>query len=82
MPARNRAHYRGSYQRRAKAVREAAKADPTTRCWRCGRLALPDDPWQAGHVIDADPSSPLAPEHQSCNARAGRQQREPRSRQW
>ena len=82
MPARNRSHYRGSYARRAKAVRDAANADPTTRCWRCNGLARPDDPWQAGHVIDHDPSSQLLAEHRSCNVRAGKQIHEPRSRVW
>ena len=62
---------RGSYQVRAARVREAANADPTTRCWRCGGLAVVGDPWQAGHVRDSDPTSPLAAEHQSCNTAAG-----------
>ena len=82
MPARNRSHYRGAYQRRARAVRSRAIADESTRCWRCGGAARDGDPWQAGHVRDADPSSPLLAEHRSCNARAGRQQREPQSRVW
>ncbi len=77
MPATDRSHYRGTYYRRAKALRDAANADPTTRCWRCGRLAIPGDPWQAGHVIDADSSSQLLPEHQSCNVKAGRRRAEP-----
>lgn len=64
--------YRGTFKRRAKQVRDAAYADPRTQCWRCGGLARPDDPWQAGHVRDGDPYSPLAAEHRSCNARAGR----------
>lgn len=82
MPARHRSHYAGGYARRARLVRRRAEADPTTTCWRCGGLARDDDPWQAGHVRDADASSPLLAEHQSCNARAGRQQQERRSRDW
>ena len=71
MPALNPAHYRGSYHVRARRVREAANADPETRCWRCGEQAREDDPWQAGHLRDGDPTSPLAAEHRSCNASAG-----------
>jgi hypothetical protein len=82
MPAKDRAHYGGSYHRRAAAVRAAAIADPNTRCWRCNGLARAGDPWQAGHVIDHDVSSPLLAEHRSCNARAGKRQGEPRSRVW
>ena len=63
-------------------MRDAANADPATRCWRCGGFAREGDPWQAGHVIDSDPSSPLAPEHTSCNAKAGNQLKEPRSQRW
>lgn len=82
MPARNRAHYRGTYHVRARRVRDAANADPETRCWRCGDLARPGDPWQAGHVRDADPSSPLKAEHQSCNTLAGNRVQNPRSQRW
>jgi hypothetical protein len=77
-----KAHYRGSYLRRAKALRAWANANPDTVCRRCGQKAREGDPWQAGHVIDGDPWSPLAPEHQSCNARAGARLKEPRSRNW
>ena len=86
MPAKDRQHYRGDYQSRARAVRDAANADPSTKCWRCGDPARPDDPWQAGHLRDGDATSPLAPEHRSCNAKAGAAivngQRERRSRDW
>lgn len=61
----------------------AANAYPLTKCWRCGELARADDPWQAGHVRDADPTSPLKAEHRSCNAAAGqRKHREPHSEAW
>lgn len=71
--------YRGTYPRRARAVREAAKAKPSTRCWRCGktyaeglRLWGPRGAkWQAGHVVDGHPGSPLAAEHAKCNTAAG-----------
>jgi hypothetical protein len=72
-------HHRGSYDRRSRQVVAAAKADPTTTCWRCGKT-LTQHPftrtgnppkWSAGHVIDSDPQSPLLPEVLSCNARAG-----------
>jgi len=86
MPAYDRRHYRGDYHRRARAVRDAANADSSTRCWRCGDTARHGDPWQAGHLRDGDLTSPLAAEHRSCNGRAGAAltngRREPRSRDW
>jgi len=84
----DREHYRGTYQQRARRLRDLANADPLTRCRRCGQLARKDDPWQAGHVIDGDPSSPLAAEHRSCNVKAGNaqthaQRQKPKtSRRW
>ena len=71
MPGHNRSHYRGDYARRAAIVRRNANANPLTRCWRCGQLAQPGQPWQAGHLRDSDPTSPLLPEHRRCNAAAG-----------
>ena len=65
------AHHRGSYQAKAKQVRDRANANPATVCWRCGGLARHGDPWQAGHTVDGMIDGPLAPEHRSCNARAG-----------
>lgn len=67
----SRAHYHGDYAARARACRDAANADPSTLCRRCGLPALLGDPWQAGHVLDGVPDSPLAAEHTSCNAAAG-----------
>ena len=68
----------GTYPARAKALREAAYADPTTRCWRCKRMiheirhrnGKPAH-WTAGHLIDSDPTSPLLPECSPCNKSAG-----------
>lgn len=87
-------HHGGDYARRARAVREAAYASLGTRCWRCG-LTLAEHAahktgkpatWQAGHVIDSDPRSPLLPEASTCNASAGATMgnhlREPPSRVW
>jgi hypothetical protein len=77
VPAQNRSHYQGSYQVRAQAVRDAAYSDPSCRCWRCGltlaekRKSVPDEGWDAGHVIDGQYLSPLVPEHSSCNRSAG-----------
>lgn len=81
---RRQAHHRGSYDRRSQMVRDTANADPTTRCWRCNGLAREGDPWQAGHLRDADAASPLAPEHRSCNIRAARQaeRKVPPSEDW
>lgn len=93
MPSRDRSHYRGSYDTRAKRVRDLAYGDPATTCWRCGRTLAqarasdPDVTWHAGHVFDGDPNSPLMPEHSSCNqsagAKAGHKRRELNpSRRW
>ncbi len=77
MPNRDRQHYTGSYDARAKRVRDAANADPTTRCWRCGltlaekRKTDPDVTWHAGHTVDGNSQHPLAPEHSTCNTSAG-----------
>lgn len=72
MPGRKRAHYRGSYARRAAAVRRAAERDPTTRCWRCGRTkAEHGRPWHAGHLHDGQVDGPLRPECEQCNTSAG-----------
>lgn len=79
MPGRIRRHYGGDYARRARAVRTAANADPSTRCWRCGRT-LAQHPrhktgkaatWQAGHLNDGQEGGPLAPEASTCNSVAG-----------
>lgn len=66
-------HRAGSYQRRARLVRQTANANPDTRCWRCGQTLAdkPGDTWDAGHIRDGDPTSPLAAEHSSCNRSAG-----------
>lgn len=61
-----RIHYKGDYRARAKAVRENA-----THCWLCGEAARLDDPFEADHVIPADPFSPLLPAHRSCNGKRG-----------
>lgn len=81
------AHYKGDYPKRSAAVRAAAYADPNTRCWRCGRT-LAQHPrhksgrpasWQAGHIYDGDPNSPLAPEASTCNTLAGQRLGQQRS---
>lgn len=74
MSGAKRAHYRGSYQRQARAVRAQANADPTTRCGRCGlTLAEHRDgaTWDAGHVNDGQIGGPLQPEASTCNRSAG-----------
>jgi hypothetical protein len=75
-----RPHYRGSYQTRAAKVRSMAYADPTTRCWRCGRTrAEHGRAWHAGHLVDGQVDGPLAAECEQCNtsegARLGHQRR-------
>ena len=69
----------GRYQREAPIVRARANADPSTRCGRCGLTLAEHRPhhngtparWDAGHVIDGDPLSPLRPEASVCNRPAG-----------
>lgn len=71
--------YQGSYPVRAKIVRDRANADPSTRCRRCrgtyaeakAKWGAKGAAWQAGHVVDGHPGSPLAPEHAYCNLAAG-----------
>ena len=78
----SREHYRDGWNRRAKAICDAAYADPSTRCRRCGltvaefRAEHPDKGprswrWQAGHVVDGDSRYPAVPEHGHCNMSAG-----------
>lgn len=72
-------HYCGDYHVRSRQVRNAAYADPTTRCWRCGHTLPNCKPhrngtparWTAGHVIDGDPTSPLLAECSPCNKSEG-----------
>jgi hypothetical protein len=59
-----RPHYQGDYKQRAKVVRDNA-----TVCYLCGQGARAADPFQADHVIEGDPYSPLLPAHRSCNIR-------------
>lgn len=72
MPAHQRDHYRGDYNRRARAVRQAAYLNPDTRCWQCGRtLAEHGRKWQAGHVVDGQANGMLRPECEQCNTSRG-----------
>ena len=73
MPAKNKRHYKGSYQQDAARLRAMAYANPDTLCARCG-LTLADKPgdtWDAGHAEDGRPGGLLRPEHSSCNRSAG-----------
>lgn len=71
----NKPWHQGDYRKRAARVRALANANPDTRCWRCGELARPGDPWQAGHVIDGQIGGELRAEHRSCNIEAGNEAR-------
>lgn len=84
--SRDRRLYGGSYPRRAKAVRDAANANPYTTCQApvapggplCGlRLDQhpPGDSWTAGHVVPHDFHSDLVPQARSCNVREGNHRR-------
>lgn len=88
MPAKSKAHYSGSYQVRARQVRQAAYANPSTRCWRCGRTqAEHGRKWQAGHANDGEIGGLLLAECEGCNTSAGaaagnRKRDEPHSERW
>ena len=79
MPAFDRSHYDREFKIRAKRVRDAAYADPSTRCWSCGLTmaeAKAAEPgrritWDAGHTVDGDRYAPLLAEHSSCNRSRG-----------
>ena len=58
--------YSGDYKKRAKAVRDNAVV-----CHICGLGAIPNNPWEADHLIPGDPDSPLAAAHRKCNLRRG-----------
>jgi hypothetical protein len=73
------AHRTGGYHVAARRVRDAANANPATRCWRCGRT-LAQHPnhrngkppkWTAGHVVDGEVAGRLLPEASTCNYQAG-----------
>lgn len=72
-------HHKGSYAADAKRVRDAANADPRTRCWRCGHTLGQCQPhrtgrpatWTAGHLNDGETGGLLLPECSTCNVRAG-----------
>lgn len=77
----------GTDYRRRRAQLFATLNEHST-CWRCGEGPREGDPFEAGHLIDGDPHSPLGFEHRTCNRRAGAQaawhatQPEQHSRQW
>lgn len=78
MPAKRKgAHHRGSYHVQSRRVRQAAWADPSTRCWRCGRTLAevratkPRARWTAGHLVDGQAGGPLLPECEPCNKGRG-----------
>lgn len=72
MPAFNRSHYGGDYDRRAAANLRRWNADPTTVCWQCGRTKHEHRrEWTNGHERDGDPTARLLPECAECNFRRG-----------
>lgn len=69
------AHHKGTFHVRSKRIRDAAYADPETRCWRCGftlaerqaQFPLRDVVWTAGHLNDSEVEGELAAEDSVCN---------------
>ena len=80
---RHRPHYHGRYYQLSKAVRQAAYANPLTLCWRCQKTyaqglelyGREGAAWQAGHLVDGQPRSPLVAEHAHCNQSASHRAR-------
>ena len=76
-PGGRRAHYGGTYRRRAAAITAAANANPATRCRRCNRTMAeihdehPAAIWTAGHLVKGQVDGDLAPECSPCNYAAG-----------
>ncbi len=77
MPSKGKTSDRGygtKHQRLREAWRRQVEAG-TVSCARCGRLIVPGELWDLGHV-DGDRSSYQGPEHRACNrATAGRRRR-------
>jgi len=73
VPAKSKAHRRGSYNTDAARIRALAYSNPDTICRRCGLTlaAKPGDTWDAGHINAGQINGPLAAEHSSCNRSAG-----------
>lgn len=77
MPKVKPPHHRGTHQARAKAVTDAAYADPETRCWRCRRTLAqirrhkPKAIWHGGHVVDGEVGGLLLAECSTCNSARG-----------
>ena len=63
---RNRQHYKGDYQRRAKQVRDYASV-----CWLCLQPFTDRSQIEADHYYPSDPQSPLLPAHKTCNNKRG-----------
>lgn len=70
-------HHRFGHGPRAKALTDAANANPRTTCWVCGltlaqmRRIKPQAFWTAGHVIDGQVGGELRAEHSTCNFSRG-----------
>jgi hypothetical protein len=72
-------HHRGDYHVRSRRLTAAARADTSTRCWRCGLTLDQHRPhrngkparWTAGHVNDGQVGGLLLPEASTCNYSAG-----------
>lgn len=76
MPKTKGVHHRGTYHVESARVRAAAYANPSTRCWVCGKTLgeirtvgrwpgdnpHPRAKWTAGHVNDGEPGGMLLPE--------------------
>lgn len=66
---------RGRRDTEARARLAPLVASGSALCSRCLEPIHPDEPWDAGHIDDlalgGAADGPVAPEHRSCNRRAG-----------
>lgn len=71
-------HRLGTYHTQSRKVTAAARANPATRCWKCGqgiagRYHKTGRPawWCAGHVNPGQPGGVLLPECSLCSNAEG-----------
>lgn len=69
--AKKRLKYNSEYQRRARLVRQQARAVPT-QCHICKQIIQPHEPVNADHLYpELLNESPLLPAHARCNQSRG-----------
>jgi hypothetical protein len=73
----NGPHHRGIHRKLSKAIRQAAYADLSARCWKCDltlaerQRTHPDAGWVGGHVIAGQVGGAERAECSTCSSREG-----------